>query len=172
MSGFGFWISDFRMSAQPATCLPKSIEVRDSPIHGRGIFAKTGIPAGTRLLEYVGEKISKSESLRRCEANNECIFEIDDQFDLDGNVDWNPARLINHSCSPNCEAEWEGGRIYIQTIRDIHAGEELSFNYGYDLVDYREHPCRCGAADCVGFIVAEEFFPTLREKRLAVETVN
>jgi hypothetical protein len=160
------------MSAPATIALPESIEVRDSLIHGRGVFSKTAIPAGTRLLEYVGEKISKSESLRRCEADNEYIFEIDDQFDLDGNVEWNPARLINHSCSPNCEALWEEGRIHIQTLRDLRAGEELNFNYGYDLVDYHDHPCRCGTAKCVGFIVAEEFFPTVREKRLAVETVN
>ena len=57
------------------------------------------------VLEYVGEKISKSESLRRCEENNEYIFTLNEQEDLDGNVEWNPARFINHSCVPNCDAE-------------------------------------------------------------------
>ncbi len=137
-------------------------EVRSSPIHGRGAFARGAIGFGTRVAEYVGERITKSESLLRCEANNEYIFDLDDQFDLDGSVEWNVARFINHSCAPNCEATWQQGHIYITAIRDIAPGDELSFNYGYDLTDYREHPCRCGSPDCVGFMVAEEFFAGLR----------
>lgn len=134
------------------------MEARRSPIHGTGGFARRAIPAGTRFIEYVGEKISKSESLQRCSANNEYIFTLTEELDLDGNVAGNPARFINHSCAPNCEAEQDGERILIFALRDIAAGEELSFNYGYDLEDYREHPCQCGAPNCVGFIVAEELF--------------
>ena len=129
-----------------------------SPIHGVGGFARTGIPRGTRVVEYLGERISKSESLRRCEGNNEFIFSLNDEQDLDGNVAWNPARHLNHSCAPNCEAELQDGHIWIIATHDIQAGEEVTFNYGYDLVDYRDYPCRCGAPACVGYIVAEEFF--------------
>ena len=131
---------------------------RPSAIHGIGGFAKADITSGTRVIEYVGEKITKAESLRRCESANEYIFSLDDESDLDGNVPWNPARFLNHSCDPNCEAVPEGGRIWIVARHDIRAGEEITFNYGYDLEDYREHPCCCGAADCAGYIVAEEFF--------------
>jgi SET domain-containing protein len=141
--------------------------VRDSPIHGRGIFARVDIPAGMRLLEYVGERISKSESLRRCEANNAYIFALDDRFDLDGNVEWNLARFINHSCSPNCETELIHGRICVLSILPIRAGEEITFNYSYDLVDHHEHACRCGSPDCAGYIVAAEFFPVLRRRQQA-----
>ena len=129
-----------------------------SAIHGTGGFAKVDIVAGTRVIEYVGEKITKAESLRRCESANEYIFSLDDESDLDGNVSWNPARFLNHSCDPNCEAVPDGGRIWNVALRGIRAGEEITFNYGYDLEDYREHPCRCGAADCAGYIVAAEFF--------------
>ena len=138
---------------------------RSSVIHGTGGYARRDIASGTRVIEYVGEKITKVESLRRCEQDNQYIFTLDDEFDLDGNVSWNPARFINHSCAPNCEAELDGGRIWILALRDIKAGEELTFNYGYDLEDYREHPCRCGAAECVGYIVAEEFFAHVRGQR-------
>jgi len=131
---------------------------RASPIHGLGGFAKTAIGKGTRVVEYVGERISKSESLRKCEGNNEFIFSLNDEQDLDGNVAWNPARLLNHSCAPNCDAELQDGHIWMVATRDIQAGEEITFNYGYDLVDYREYPCRCGAPGCVGYIVAEEYF--------------
>lgn len=137
---------------------------QSSPIQGTGGFARRDIPAGTRVIEYVGEKISKQESLARCEGNNEYIFALDEQWDLDGNVSWNPARFLNHSCAPNCEAQLEAGRIWLVAARDIRAGEELTFNYGYDLEDYREHPCNCGAVGCVGFIVAEEFFEHVRRQ--------
>jgi uncharacterized protein len=129
-----------------------------SPIHGTGVFARGAIRDGTHILEYVGERITKGESLRRCEANNECIFGLSAEQDLDGNVAWNPARFINHSCMPNCEAQMEDQRIWIVASRDIQPGEEITFNYGYDLEDHRDYPCRCGSPNCVGYIVAEEFF--------------
>lgn len=137
---------------------------RSSPIHGTGGFARGDIAAETRILEYVGEKITKQESLARCEQNNEYIFALSEVQDLDGNVRWNPARFLNHSCEPNCEARLEAGRIWIVALRGIREGEELTFNYGYDLEEYREHPCVCGAKRCVGFIVAEEFFEHVRRQ--------
>ncbi len=88
---------------------------------------------------------------------------------MDGNVDWNPARFLNHSCEPNCEARFIDGRIWLVAIRDVRAREELTFNYGYDLEDYREHPCRCGAASCAGYIVAEEFFEHVRRQSVRDE---
>ena len=130
----------------------------ESVIHGTGGFAKMDIAAGTRVIEYIGEKIAKAESLRRCESANEYIFSFGDKADLDGNVPWNPARFLNHSCDPNCEAEPDDGRLWIVARRGIRAGEEITFNYGYDLEDYRKHPCHCGASDCAGYIVATGFF--------------
>lgn len=138
------------------------LHFRTSAIHGQGGFAQGDIPAGERLLEYVGEKIDKAESLRRCAENNEYIFYLDPKFDLDGKVDWNPARLLNHSCAPNSEALMLDGRLWIVSQRLIRAGEEITFNYGYDLTEYLDHPCACGSPGCVGYIVAEEFFPKLR----------
>jgi uncharacterized protein len=127
-----------------------------------GGFAQSAIPEGTRLIEYRGQKITKDESLWRCEQNNEFIFTLDDTFDLDGNVGWNPAKFINHSCEPNCEARIIDGQVWILALRDIAPGEEISFNYGYDPEDFEEHPCRCGAPGCLGYIVAEEFFDDIR----------
>ena len=137
---------------------------RRSVIHGTGGYACRDIASGARVIEYVGDKITKAESLRRCERDNQYIFDLDDEFDLDGNVHWNPARFINHSCAPNCEAEVDGHRVWIIALRNIPAGEELSFNYGYDLQDYEEHPCRCGAPECVGFMVAQEYFDDVRRQ--------
>jgi SET domain-containing protein len=136
---------------------------KPSTIHGRGGFASRPIPKGSRVIEYTGETISKSESLERCRNGNHCIFCLDTEHDLDGDVPWNPARLLNHSCAPNCEVELLEGGVWIVANRNIAAGEEITFSYNFDLVDYKEHPCHCGSPDCVGYIVAEEFFPQLRE---------
>ena len=137
-------------------------EVRPSKIHGTGVFARVNIPEGTQVLEYVGERLSKEESLRRRQDGNFFIFTVTDEFDIDGDVEWNPARFINHSCAPNCEAQEEDEHIWIIALRDIAAGEELSFNYGYDLADYEDHQCQCGATACLGFMVAEEHFDDVR----------
>lgn len=137
---------------------------RESPIHGLGGFAKSDIPKGARFLEYLGERIDKQESARRCEQNNVYIFALNEHQDIDGNVAWNPARLLNHSCGPNCEAEFEDDRIWLAASRDIRAGEEITFNYGFDLENYHEYPCCCGSPNCVGYIVAEEFFGHVRSQ--------
>jgi hypothetical protein len=130
--------------------------------------ASEKLPWDVAAMCKMVESDTKAESLRRCESNNEYIFSLDETYDLDGNVPWNPARFLNHSCEPNCEAEPDGGCIWIVARRDIRTGEEITFNYGYDLDDYREHPCRCGAADCAGYIVAAEFFEHVKwQSRLA-----
>ncbi len=149
-------------SAIPIELGNEFLEVRQSAIHGTGGYARKDIPTGTMIIEYVGEYISKEESTRRCEADNEYIFTIDDDRDLDGKQPWNPARFINHSCTPNCEAEWDEGRIFIKALRDIKQGEELSFNYGYDMEDVLDHVCQCRTANCVGYIVAEEHWDEVR----------
>ncbi|MGF1678832.1 MAG: SET domain-containing protein [Candidatus Methylacidiphilales bacterium] len=147
-------------------------EIRSSSIHGSGLFALTLIPKETRILEYVGEKIDKLESVRRAHRQltrsrrkNDgavYIFELNRKYDIDGNVAWNPARLINHCCSPNCQAVNHRGRIWIQALRKILPGEELSYNYGYEIDHYEEHPCRCGSPHCAGYIVRRDQWKKLK----------
>ncbi len=134
-----------------------------STIHGSGMYAAQPIPAGTRIIEYVGERITKAEAQRReaqrlaqrAAGQDGCVyvFELNARHDLDGDVAWNPARLINHSCAANCEPQVIRGRIWIIALRDIAEGEELGYDYGFDYADWREHPCRCGTSRCVGYIV-------------------
>ena len=149
-------------------------EVRGSDIHGRGVYASCFIPDQTRIIEYVGELIDKNQSKRRGLSQHAksmqtgdaavFIFTLSRNFDIDGNVPWNTARLINHSCSPNCEAWIEGRKIFIHSLRDIKAGEELTYDYGFDVDCYQEHPCRCGDAQCVGHIVSREQWPELQAR--------
>ncbi len=138
---------------------------RRSSIHGRGVFARRAIPDGTRVLEYTGERITKPKSVRREAERLErqrrggddsvYIFVLNRRHDLDGRNSGSVARFINHSCAPNCRTEVIRGRIWIVARRDIGAGEELTFDYGFGLKEWRQHPCRCGAARCAGFIVGK-----------------
>jgi len=149
----------------------QSIEVRRSRIHGRGLFARRDIAAGMRLIQYVGRRIPKKESADLCLKQNAYIFALNEREDVDGRVSWNPARLINHSCDPNCEAELDDReQIWILSRRAITRSEELTFNYGYDLEDFMNYPCHCGAATCLGYMVAEEFFPKVRQALSALAT--
>ena len=138
------------------------VHSRESTIDGRGLFASQAIAAGTRISQYIGERIDKAESARRCEAGNHFIFTLDDDWDIDGSVPENLARFANHSCSPNSESIVEGTGVWIVALRDINAGEEITYNYGYDLGEYRDYPCRCASPDCIGYIVAQEFFDHVR----------
>ena len=138
------------------------VHARESVIDGQGLFATQPIPTGARVLRYLGERIDKAEALRRCELDNRFIFLFDDEWDIDGSVPENLARFGNHSCSPNCETESDQGEIWVIALRDIAPGEEITYNYGYDLDEYRDYPCRCGSSNCVGYIVAEEFFEHVR----------
>lgn len=139
------------------------VEVRRSGIHGTGVFAAREVPKGRKVLEYVGEKIGKAEAERRSIAQIEraaesggaavFVFELNSRYDIDGDFPWNTARFMNHSCSPNCEVRIARGRIWIVSRRKIRAGEELTYDYGYDFESFEEHPCRCGSRSCVGYIV-------------------
>jgi SET domain-containing protein len=147
--------------------MPNLYVVRKSGIHHKGVFAKQDIQKGTCVIEYTGEKIIKAESDRRAykaieahKRNNNngrvYIFELNKRYDIDGSVTYNTARFINHSCNPNCETENVRGKIWITAILDIRKGEEISYDYCYDLEDYQDHPCVCGSKNCMGYIVAEE----------------
>jgi len=115
----------------------------ESAIHGTGGFANVDIVAGTRAIEYVGERITKAESLCRCESNNKYIFSLDETYNLDGNVPWNPARFLNHSCDPNCEAKPDGGCIWIVARRDIRAGFRRQHREGRWMIAMTLAPNAC-----------------------------
>ena len=154
----------------------KYVVRKKSSIHGYGIFAKTDIPKGIRVIEYVGEKITKAESNRRGplliqyaqkhhQAGAVYLFELNKKYDIDGHVAYNTAKYINHSCNPNCETDIIRGHIWIISLREIKKGEELLYNYGYDFETFEDHPCRCGADRCVGYIMNEDHWPKLKKRK-------
>ena len=137
--------------------------VRKSRIAGLGLFAAQDIKKWTRILPYIGEKISKAESARRLAQGNVYIFTFNDRYDIDGKIRRNTARYINHSCDPNCDVDITTRAIWIVALRHIRDGEELTYNYGYeyDPATYRDFPCRCGAKHCRDYILAQRYWGLL-----------
>lgn len=149
------------------------ISVANSPIHGTGVFAKQLIPKGTRIIAYDGLRLTVAdyvESQRRIEEPQIYAISIDANHVIDGNVNGNHARFINHSCEPNCQAlSFIAGQIHIYAVQDIAAGVELTFDYslgcaeppGDNAIDSTNPApvpsqliCRCGATHCRGTMLA------------------
>ena len=138
--------------------------VGKSCIHGKGLFTAQHIKRGTRIIQYIGEKIPREEGEKRLAQGNDYIFRFNDSWDIDGKILWNKARYINHSCNPNCTIHITTRSIWIVALRDIQAGEELTFNYGYGIDERDEYICTCGSENCFGYILAEEYWWVIKKK--------
>lgn len=143
----------------------RGIAVRRSDIHGHGVFALREIVRGERIIEYTGERISHDEADRRYpedESSHTMLFIVDDEIVIDATQKGSPARWINHSCRPNCESVDDEGRIYIEAICDIQAGEELTYDYNLVLDEphtpaaKRDNPCFCGEKRCRGTLLGSK----------------
>ena len=150
---------------------------KKSHVHGRGLFAIQNIKKGSKIIEYIGDKVTKKEGDKRADKqikqykknkNNGMvyIFELNKLYDIDGSVSHNHAKLINHSCNPNCEVEIINNEIWISAIKNIKKYTELSYNYGYSYdTDYVDHVCKCGSSKCVGYILDEDHWSKLKNKK-------
>lgn len=155
---------------------PRPFTVRESDVQGLGGFAIRWIRAGERIVEYVGERISHEVADARYddeagERHHTFLFTVDDDTVIDAAVDGNEARFINHSCEPNCEAVDYRGRIFIEALRDIAPGEELFYDYNFELDEpitdelRKRYPCHCGAPGCRGTILVEPEPKKKKKKR-------
>ena len=154
------------MAAPASPGTNRYFELRTSPIQGTGGFATRTIRKGTRIIEYLGERISQEESDRRYDdekmgRHHTFLFALDSGWIIDAAVDGNEARFLNHSCDPNCEAVEEDDRIFIEAKRTIRPGDELVYDYSYSREDVenikdaeRLYVCRCGSPKCRGTILA------------------
>src|SRR5512140_1285061 len=145
--------------------LPRPYVVRNSKIHGRGVFATRTIRKGTRIIEYRGDRTTWDIALERPPSDPDnphhtFFFEVSDGTVIDANVRGNAARWINHSCEANCESrEDDDGRVYIEARRTIRTGEELTYDYRLSLDrkigrrTYAAYACRCGADNCRGALL-------------------
>ena len=139
-------------------------EIRKSGIQGRGLFAARRIRPGQRIIEYTGERISNDEADKRydeerMDRHHTFLFTLDDDTCIDGNVRSNIARLINHSCDPNCEAIIDDDRIWIYALKNIQPGVELAYDYKFERTGEnikaleKFYVCHCGADRCRGSIM-------------------
>ena len=144
-------------------------KLKKSKIHGKGIFATQYIKKNTKIIQYIGKKVTRAEGNLRSEKrlkkflNSEedgsvYIFELNSKFDIDGSYLYNKARYINHSCDPNCEVDIKNDEIWISSIKNIKKGDELSYDYGFefDEDDFMDHKCKCGSKKCIGFVISSD----------------
>lgn len=146
--------------------------VKKSKIAGKGAFATRRIRKGQRIIEYVGERITHKEADRRYDDeamrdHHTFLFSIDETHVIDAAVRGNDARFINHACDPNCEAVDEDGHIFIEAIKNINIGQELTYDYQFEREDADDpevearYPCLCGSPICRGTILA----PTKKQRK-------
>jgi SET domain-containing protein len=140
-------------------------EIRQSKIQGKGAFAIRDIRKGTRLIEYLGQRISWRTADKRYDdekmgRHHTFLFTVDDKVVIDAAVDGNDARFLNHSCDGNCESITERKRVFIEARRNIRKGDELLYDYQYERSDdhteedEKFYACRCGSPKCRGSILA------------------
>lgn len=153
-------------ATQPAPgSSPRRVLVKRSGVHGKGVFANQAFKRGDLIIEYKGQIITWEEALRRhphdpSDPNHTFYFHLDDGHVIDGKHNGNAAKWINHACSPNCEAEQIGNKVFIKALRAIKPGEELFYNYGL-VIDERitaklkkEFACWCGTPKCAGTMLS------------------
>jgi SET domain-containing protein len=157
-------------------------EVRHSPIHGYGVFALRRIRKGTTVIEYLGDRVSHAQADARYEDkdpndNHTFLFTVDAKTVIDAGVNGNEARYINHGCDPNCESTTLNKRIFIEAIRTIQPGEELSYDYQIqrdsdDAPNVDEvYACRCGAKNCRGSMLEAPKKPRKPARRAPMRAV-
>ena len=135
--------------------LDPGLEIRNSPIEGRGCFSKTRFVRGRKIAEYTGERITNAEANRRAGRRRLRICAINDRWSLDGSKGGNGTHYINHSCEPNSYMKILCGHILFMALRDIEAGEEITIDYESTLHSNNKR-CTCGSASCRGTINKSE----------------
>jgi SET domain-containing protein len=133
---------------------------KKSGINNLGLFAKTDIKKGEKVIEYKGKKFTHKQVEENDRFDNSkaiYLFTLNERYVLDGDTKTNTAKYINHSCDPNCEVDIINGKIWIIAIKDIKKGDELSYDYGFGYdADFRQFPCKCGSKNCCGYIVRDD----------------
>jgi len=128
---------------------------KPSKIHNNGLFVDEDIPSNLLIIEYKGQRISQIAADVReilyAQKGISHLFNVDDKIVIDGGVDGNLARFINHSCNPNCKIIIKDKRVFIYSKKFIQKGEELNFDYNYNKNTVREY-CNCGSKNCRRFI--------------------
>ena len=152
----------------------KVYKVRRSKIDNFGLYATRDIKSGSKIIEYKGKVITRKEAEENPKYDNDkaiYLFNLNKKYDLDGDFKFNTARLINHSCDPNCEVTGTGLKVWVHSIKDIKKGEEFSYDYGFSFdEDFKNYPCKCGSIKCCGYIVREGSRWRIKKKKKKINT--
>ncbi|HTW50131.1 MAG TPA: SET domain-containing protein-lysine N-methyltransferase [Acidobacteriaceae bacterium] len=142
--------------------------IRSSAIHAAGCYTTARIRKGTLVVEYTGPRIPKDEAdVKYADSPTTYLFGVGDgSMVIDGH---GTAMFINHSCEPNCETEEIEGKVWISAIRNIRAGEELTYDYNLYDGDEDEALCNCGAKSCRKTMYAPE---EIRRRARAAKRAN
>ena len=139
------------------------IEVRESGVHGRGVYATKPIPKGARIIEYTGKRILWENVPDDLADPHTSLFGLDNGIEvIDPTTGGNEARWINHSCDPNCEAIEENGRIFIYALHNLRPSEELFYDYALQVDEpvtrevAEESRCFCGTSRCRGTMLEQK----------------
>ena len=139
-----------RPRIDPSACA-FGLRLARSRVHRWGVFAAEDIPARRRVIEYTGERISPREGWRRRLRPQLYLFRCSPRRLIDGGIGGSGAEFINHGCEPNLLARFDHRRVFLSSLRPIAQGEELLLDY-HVRGDIDPIPCRCGAAQCRGFL--------------------
>ena len=125
-------------------------ELKDSKIHGKGLFAIDHIKSGEKIVDFEGELITCEEAMKKPEADSIFLLNVDDEWDLDCSVKYNEGKFINHSCCPNAELHTGDKKAWFIAVKDIKPGDEITFDYNlsYDEVE----KCLCNSESCRGYM--------------------
>ena len=132
--------------SQPIMTHPGLI-VRSSAIHAAGCYTTYPIAKGACVCEYDGQRLSKADADARYQGRPVTyLFSCGGNTVIDG---FGIAMFLNHSCDPNCETEQDAkGRIFISTLRNVAAGEELTYEYNLSDSDEGDERGFCAAPNC------------------------
>jgi hypothetical protein len=145
--------------------LPR-LSTKTSTRHGMGVFALEPIKAHTAVVQYAGELITAAAAKKRYPApkgatkpEHTFVLQFDEKRVVDANVGGNEGRYVNHSCDPNVDPIAVGNEMWLFSVRDIAAGEELGYDYAIELDERHtpaakaRFPCSCGAENCRGTLL-------------------
>lgn len=148
----------------PLVPLP-AVDVRDSHIHGLGVFAREALPKGGTVGFYDGRRYT-ARQIAKVDWNEKLtyLFGLSDGTTIDGGEGGNATRHLNHACAPNCEAveeEDEKGKIKVRivTLKRVRAGQELFIDYCLTAdasASPDDYACQCGARSCRGTMLGLE----------------
>lgn len=143
------------------------VEVRESGLAGKGVFAKEKIFKDELIFDFAGgtgEMVSTQEAEVLYEQGNDYMIQVDDNlfFTAVSDSDVETCDYVNHSCDPNAGIK---GRLKIVAMRDIQKDEEITFDYAMSESAHFEMECRCGKEHCRKKITGEDWkLPGLQQK--------